>query len=110
MDSNFPLLTASTFHCVVGIAIRYGMDGMGIVSRWGRYIPHPPRLALEPTQLSVWEPSPLPGDEAERGGINHLNTYNSEVKKGWRYAGNILLGFRDLLRVEIYFASKFQFC
>jgi hypothetical protein len=29
----------------VGIVTRYGMDGPGIESRWGRYFPHPSRLA-----------------------------------------------------------------
>ena len=34
----------------VGIAIRYGLDGPGIESRWGRDCPHPSRPALGPTQ------------------------------------------------------------
>jgi len=35
----------------VGIEIRYGLDGPGIESRWGRDFPHPSRPALGPTQL-----------------------------------------------------------
>jgi hypothetical protein len=31
---------------VVGIATRYGLDGPGIESRWGRNFPHPSRQAL----------------------------------------------------------------
>ena len=37
----------------VGIATRYGLDGPGIESRWGRDIPHPSRPALGPTQPLV---------------------------------------------------------
>ena len=33
----------------VGIATLYGLDGMGIESRWGRDFPHPSRPALGPT-------------------------------------------------------------
>jgi hypothetical protein len=41
----------------VGIATRYGMDGPGIKSRWGRDFPHPSRPALGPTQPPVqWVP------------------------------------------------------
>ena len=39
--------------CVVGMASRYGLDGPGIESRWGRDFPHPSRLAQEPTQTSM---------------------------------------------------------
>ena len=35
---------------VVGIATRYGLDGPGVESRWGRDFPHPSRPALGPTQ------------------------------------------------------------
>jgi len=34
----------------VGIATRYGLDGLGIESRWGRDFPHPSRPVLRPTQ------------------------------------------------------------
>jgi hypothetical protein len=37
----------------VGIATRYGLDGPGIESRWGRDFPHPSRPALGPTQPPV---------------------------------------------------------
>jgi hypothetical protein len=41
----------------VGIATRYGMDGRGIESRWGRDFQHPSRPALGPTQPPVqWVP------------------------------------------------------
>ena len=41
----------------VGIATRYGLNGPGIESRWGRNFPHPSRPALGPTQPPVqWVP------------------------------------------------------
>jgi hypothetical protein len=41
----------------VGIAIRYGLDGLGIESRWGSSYVAPSILALWPTQPSVqWVP------------------------------------------------------
>ena len=41
----------------VGIATRYGLDGPGIESRWGRDFPHPSTPALGPTQPPIqWVP------------------------------------------------------
>ena len=37
----------------VGIATRYGLDGPGIVCRWGQDFLHVSRPALRPTQLSI---------------------------------------------------------
>jgi hypothetical protein len=37
----------------VGIATRYGLDGPGTESRWGRDFPHPYRPALGPTQPPI---------------------------------------------------------
>ena len=43
----------------VGIVTRYGLDGPGIESRWGRDFPYPSRPVLGPTQLPVqWVPGP----------------------------------------------------
>ena len=42
---------------VVGVATRYGLDGPGIESRWGRDFPHLSRSALGSIQPSVqWVP------------------------------------------------------
>ena len=38
---------------VVGIASRYGLDGPGIESQWGRDFPHLSRPALGPTQPPI---------------------------------------------------------
>ena len=40
-------------HSSVGTATRYGMDGPGIESRWGRNFPHPSKPALGPIQLTI---------------------------------------------------------
>jgi len=41
----------------VCIATRYGLDGPGIESRWGRHFPHPSIPALGPTQPPIqWVP------------------------------------------------------
>jgi hypothetical protein len=37
----------------VGITIRFGMDGPGIESWWGRDFPHPSRPTMWPTQPTI---------------------------------------------------------
>jgi hypothetical protein len=50
---------------VVGIATRYGLDGPGIESRWGRDFSQPSRPALGPTQPPIqWVLGLFPGGEA----------------------------------------------
>ena len=49
----------------VDIAIRYGLDGPGIESRWGAIFSVPSRLALVPTQPPVlWVPGVFPRGKA----------------------------------------------
>jgi hypothetical protein len=38
---------------VIDIATRYGLDSLGIESRWRRDLPHPSRPALGPTQPPI---------------------------------------------------------
>ena len=56
----------------VGIATRYGLDGPGIESRWGRDFPHRSRPALGPTQPPVqWVPGLFPGVKLPGRGADH---------------------------------------
>jgi hypothetical protein len=53
---------------VVGVAIRYGLNGLGIESRLWLDFPRPSRPALRPTQpLVQWIPGPFPGGKSGRG-------------------------------------------
>jgi len=56
----------------VGIATRYGLDGPGIESRWGRDFPYPSRPALGPTQPPIqWVPGSFPGVKRPGRGLDH---------------------------------------
>jgi len=49
----------------VGTATRYGLEGTGIESRWGRDFQHPSTPALGPTQPPIrWVPGLFPGGKA----------------------------------------------
>ena len=53
----------------VGIATRYGLDGPGIETRWGRDFPHPSKPALWPAQppiQRVKQSNPMTGPEGSR--------------------------------------------
>jgi hypothetical protein len=62
-------LYTSVYICIhrdssVGITTRYGLDGPGIESRWGRDFSHTSRPALGPTQPPIqWVPG-LSGGKA----------------------------------------------
>jgi len=68
MNTVIKLVLVFTFEYVVGIATRYGLDGPGIGSRWGRDFPRLSRQALGPTQPPVkWVPGFSPGVKSGQG-------------------------------------------
>jgi hypothetical protein len=94
---------------VVGIATRYGLDGPGIESRWGRDFPHPSRPTLGPTQPPIqWVPG-LPGVKRPGRGIDHPPSSNAWDKErleqylyspygsSWPVVGRTLFFFLPLL-------------
>ena len=66
----------------VCIATRYGMDGPGIESWFGRDFPHLSRPTLGPTQPSMqWVPGSFPGVKRPGRGVDHLSPSSAEVKE-----------------------------
>jgi len=64
---------------VVGIATRYGFDGMGIEPGGGSNFPHLPRPALEPTQPPITDA--FPGVKQPVRGVNHPSQTSADVKE-----------------------------
>jgi hypothetical protein len=65
----------------VGIATRYGLDGPGIESRWGRDFPHPSRPALGPTQpLYNGYRVSFPGVKQPGRDVDHPSLSSAEVE------------------------------
>ena len=50
---NYSIIFLTGRGSSVGIATRYGLDGPGIESRWGRDFPHPSSPALGPTRPPI---------------------------------------------------------
>jgi hypothetical protein len=62
----------------VGIATRYGLDGPGIESRWGRDFPHLSRPALGSTHPPIQGVS---GVKRPGRGVDHPPPSSAEVKE-----------------------------
>ena len=65
----------------VGMATRYGLDGPGIESRWGRDFPHLSRPALGPTQIQLQRVPGLSRGYSGRG-VDHPFHLVPRLKKG----------------------------
>ena len=66
----------------IGIATRYGLDGPGIESRWGRGFLHMFRPVLWPTQPPAqWIPGLFPGGKAARAWRWPPTPSSAEVKE-----------------------------
>ena len=67
---------------VVGTAIRYGLDGPEIESRWGRNFRHPFKPALKPTQPPTqWVPGLFLGGKAAGTWRRQPTPSSAEVKE-----------------------------
>jgi hypothetical protein len=67
---------------VVGIAIRYGLDGPGFKPRWGQLFHQPFRSALKPTQFLIQrKPDLFHGDKAAGSWINYPPPSNIVVNE-----------------------------
>ena len=66
----------------VGIATRYGLDGPGVESWWGRDFPRPSRPALGPTLPPIrWVPGLFPGGKAAKAWRLPPTPPSAEVKE-----------------------------
>ena len=66
----------------IDIVTRYGLDGPGIESRWGRDFPHLSRPALGPTQPPIkCVPGFFPGVKRPGRGVDHPPPLVSRLKK-----------------------------
>jgi hypothetical protein len=66
----------------VGIATHYGLDGSGVVCRWGRDFPHPSRPALGPTQPFLrWVLGLFPGRSGRGVAVIMHSPSSAEVKE-----------------------------
>ena len=81
----------------VGIATRYGLDGPGIESRWGRNFPHPSRPARTSTQPPTqWVPGLLREQSGRDVALTTHAHLASMLKKEYSYRSSPPLGLRGL--------------
>jgi hypothetical protein len=69
------LRVCSTVLSVVGISIRYGLEGRGIESQWGRNFPHPSR----PDSYTM-DTGSFPGVKLPDRDVDHPISSRDEVK------------------------------
>ena len=68
---------------------RYGLDGPGFESRWGRDFPHPSTTAPTPTQPPVqWVPWLFSGVKAAGAWRWPPTPSSCEARDGWSYTSN----------------------
>jgi hypothetical protein len=86
-----------SLYSLVGIATRYGLDGLGIEFRWGRDFPHPSIPALGVTQSSVsgYRVS-FPGVMRPGRGVGPTRSSAEVKERVLLYLYSPSLGFRDL--------------
>ena len=66
----------------VGIATRYGLDGPGIESRWGRDFPTTVQTGLGAHPASyTFGTGSFPGLKRSGRGVNHPTPFSTEVKE-----------------------------
>jgi hypothetical protein len=75
---------------LVGIATRYGLDGLGFEPQWGREFPQPTSHALGPTQPPVHCIPDISRGKASEARRHHPSTTSAEFKE----------------RVELYFSPS----
>jgi hypothetical protein len=87
---SHPLILFSTFSfcqweygrdSIVGIATRYGLDVLGIESRWGRDFPHPDRPWGPPSLLYNEYQVSFPGVKWPGHGVDHPPLSSARVKE-----------------------------
>jgi hypothetical protein len=85
-----------------GTETRYGLDGTGIESRWGRDFPHPSRPALWPTQSPLkWVPGLSPGIKRPGRGVDQPTPSSAEGNDRVQLYLYSPLGFRCLFWGEL---------
>jgi len=98
-------------HIVVCIATRYGLDGPGIESRWGRDCPHPSWPALAPTQPPIQRvPGSFPGVERPSRSVDPPPHLEPRLKREKCYTSTPPLGLHDLFQGELHFYFIFTGC
>jgi len=75
----------STMPSVIGRSIRYGLDGPGIESQWGRNFPHQSRTASYTMDTGSFSGVKLPGR-----GVDHPISYRDEVYRKSRASLGLL--------------------